>query len=78
MYQADYLEILWLLKREQVQSIHLDKAINLLKSRMKPDSTWKMERPIKNLIIPITKKDYGNELITRRAREVMDYYQYYK
>ena len=43
---------------------------------MKPISTWKIERPIKNLIIPIGNKNYGNELITRRAGEVIDYYRY--
>jgi len=39
------------------------------------DLTWKIERPIKNLIIPIGNKNYGNELIIRRAKEVIDYYQ---
>ncbi len=74
MYQGDYLEILWLLKKEKVKSKYIKKALNLLKSKMEPNSTWKMERPIRNLIIPITKKNYGNELITRRAREVIDCY----
>jgi hypothetical protein len=73
MYQADFLEILWLLKREQVKSIHIDKALNLLRSKMNPGSTWKIERQIKNLIIPVGNKNYGNELITRRAREVLEY-----
>lgn len=75
MYQADYLEILWLLKREQVKSIYVNRAIDLLKSKMRPNSTWKIERPMKNLIIPIGNQNYGNELITRRAKEVIDYYQ---
>ncbi len=75
MYQGDFLEILWLLKREQVRSAHINKALNLLKSKTNPNSTWKMERSIKDLIIPIGNKNYGNELITRRAREVIDYYQ---
>lgn len=75
MYQSDFLEILWLLKREQVKSIHIQRALNLLKNKINPDSTWKMERQIKDLIIPIGKKNYGNELITRRAREVTEYYK---
>ncbi len=75
MYQGDYLEILWLLKREQVKSVHINKALNLLKSKMRPDSTWKIDRQIKNLIIHIGKRSYGNELITRRAREVINYYE---
>jgi hypothetical protein len=73
MYQADFLEILWLLKREEVKSLHISKALNLLKSKMRPNSSWKIERQIKNLIIPIGNKNYGNELITRRAREVLEY-----
>jgi hypothetical protein len=73
MYQADYLEILWLLKREKVESVHIGKALNLLKSKMKPDLTWKIERQIKNLIVPIG-NNIGNEFITKRAKEVIDYY----
>ena len=75
MYQGDYLEILWLLKREKVQSIHIKKALYQLKSQMRPDSTWKIERPIKNLIIPMGRKNYGNEFLTERAREVLKYYE---
>lgn len=74
MYQGDYLEILWLLKREKVKSVHINKALNLLKSKMKPNSTWKIERQIRNLIIPIGNNNNGNEFITKRAREVIDYY----
>ncbi len=75
MYQGDFLEILWLLKRERVKSTRIKRALDLLKSKMKPDSTWEIERSIKDLIIPIGKRDYGNELITRRAREVVEYYR---
>jgi len=75
MYQGDFLEVLWLLKREKVQSIHMNRALNLLKSKMKADSTWEIERPVKDLIIPIGKKNYGNELVTKRAREVIEYYE---
>lgn len=75
MYQGDFLEILWLLKREQVKSSYIQRALNLLKNKMGSDSTWKMERQIKDLIIPIGKKNYGNELITNRAREIMEYYK---
>lgn len=69
MYQGDFLEILWLLKKEKVKSIHINEALNLLKSKMMSDSTWKIERQIKNLIIPV-----GNEFITKRARDVIDYF----
>ena len=73
MYQGDYLEILWLLKREKVESVHITKALDLLRSKMKPDSTWEIERQIKDLVIPIGNTD-KNEFITRRAREVIEYY----
>ncbi|MBN1981921.1 MAG: hypothetical protein JW795_10330 [Chitinivibrionales bacterium] len=74
MYQADFLEILWLLKREQVKSMRIRRAVGLLKSKRGPDSCWKIERPIKKLIIPIGNKNFGSELITRRAREVLEFY----
>lgn len=75
MYQSDFLEILWILKREKVKSVHLSKAMNLLKSKMKPDSTWKIERQIKNMVIPMGSKNFGNEFITERAGEVLQYYE---
>jgi len=76
MYQADFLEILWLLKREKVKSTHLQKGLNLLQSKMKPDFTWNLERQIKNLVIPVAKsKNSGNEFLTQRAREVIAYYK---
>ncbi|KNY26937.1 hypothetical protein [Pseudobacteroides cellulosolvens] len=76
MYQGDFLEILWLLKREQVKSVHIQRALNLLKNKMGSDLTWKIERQVKDLIIPIGKKSYGNEFVTNRAREVLEYYQF--
>lgn len=75
MYESDFLEILWLLKREQVKSENMQKALNLLESKMDPGSNWKIERKIKDLIIPIGKKNYGNDLVTNRAREVMEFYK---
>lgn len=74
LYSADFLEILWLLKREEVKSPQMDQALALLKSKIKPDGTWSLERKTNNLIIPIGKQNFGNELVTRRAKEVMGYY----
>lgn len=73
MYHGDFLEILWLLKREGVKSEAMQQALMLLKSKMKPEAAWEMECRIKNLIIPLGKNE-GNEFITRRAREVMGFY----
>lgn len=75
MYKSDFLEIMWLFKREQIKSPHLQRAMDFLKSKMGSDSTWKIERQIKDLIIPIGKKNYGNEFVINRAREVMEYYK---
>lgn len=75
MYESDFLEILWLLKREQIKSEHLHRALNLLEKKMSLGVTWKIERQIRDLITPIGKKNYGNEFITNRAREVMEYYK---
>lgn len=75
MYESDFLEILWLLKREQISSEHLQRALNLLEKKMSLEVTWKIERKIRDLIVPFGKKNYGNEFITNRAREVMKYYK---
>ncbi len=75
MYESDFLEILWLLKREQVVSEPLQRALDLLENKMDSGANWKIERQIKDLIIPIGKKKYGNEFITKRAREVIGYYK---
>lgn len=74
MYQADFLEILWILKREKVHSAKMQRALDLLKHKEKPDNTWEIERQIQGMILPIGKKSFGNELVTRRASEVMEYY----
>ncbi len=75
MYESDFLEILWLLKREQIRSEHMQRALNLLEEKMSLEGTWKIERQIRDLIIPIGRRNYGNEFITNRAREVMAYYK---
>jgi len=74
MFQSDFLEILWLLKRENIVSGNIKPAIKLLKSKKKTDNTWNQERIIKNLIIPINNKKYGREFITMRARDVLEFY----
>jgi len=74
MYQSDFLEILWLLKRENIASSNVTKALKLLKSKMANDSTWMQERTMNNLIISMNSKKYGNPYITERAREVIEFY----
>lgn len=74
MYKSDFLEILWVLKREEVQSPELIPAIELLKSKQKEDGTWHLERKVYNLITSIGVLDKPNPFITDRAREVLEYY----
>lgn len=74
MYKTDFLEILWLLKREGVRSEKLDKALDLLKSKMKSDNTWELERQVKDLVIPISKRNHGNLFATLRSLEVATFY----
>jgi hypothetical protein len=74
MYKADFLEILWLLKREEVRSERIDKALKLLGSKMGDDGSWSMERTMGKMAIPFSKRKYGNALIAERAKEVYFYY----
>ncbi len=74
MYNSDFLEILWLLQRENIKSNKLERAIDLLLDKREHDGTWKIERRIKDLIIPIGRANYGNEFVSKRATEVFNYY----
>ena len=75
MYKSDFLEILWLLKREGVKSEKLKPALALLKSKKQKDGTWKLERKIHNMVTSIGAIDKPNQYITKRAEEVLDYYE---
>jgi hypothetical protein len=74
MYSSDFLEILWLLKREGIHDSGIGSAIELLKSKMLPGMKWKLERPVHYLIASVGAKDGINEFITERAKEVLDFY----
>jgi hypothetical protein len=74
MYNSDFLEILWLMKREKVKDNNIMNAVNLLKSKMQPGMKWNLEHPVHNLITSVGVKDKENEFITERAKEVLDYY----
>jgi hypothetical protein len=75
MYRADFLEILWLLKRERVHSPKMSKALELLKNKQKADRSWILERPNKDLLVPLHRSALGNELVTERAGDVSRYYK---
>ncbi|MBU0976155.1 MAG: hypothetical protein ABIE03_05110 [Patescibacteria group bacterium] len=74
MYQSDFLEILWLLTREGKKDKSMNKAIRLLKSKQLKNGTWKLERPISNLLVTIGKKQRPNEFVTERTEEVLDFW----
>ncbi|MEW6087365.1 MAG: hypothetical protein AB1498_03610 [bacterium] len=74
MYKSDYLEILWLLKREGTKSEEIKPAIDLLKSKCMPDGNWKLEKKVNNLVTSVGEINQPNYFITKRAKEVLDFY----
>jgi hypothetical protein len=71
-YKSDFLEILWLLAREAVHDRRMDRALELLRSKMKAGGHWELEKPM-NIIVSIGQKDNANLFITERASEVLEY-----
>ena len=72
-YKSDFLEILWLLAREEVHDKRLSRSLELLRSKMKDGGFWELEKSM-NIIVAIGQKDCANAFITERAAEVLDYY----
>lgn len=72
-YKSDFLEILWLLAREEVHDMRLSRSLELLRSRMKVGGFWALDKTM-NTIVPIGQKERPNAFITERANEVLDYY----
>jgi len=72
-YKSDFLEILWLLAREEVHDRKMSRALELLRSKMKDGGFWELEKSM-NTIVSIGQKDCANAFVTERATEVLDYY----
>lgn len=72
-YKSDFLEILWLLKREAVHDPRMTRALALLRSKMKDNGAWELEKSM-NTIISIGQIQRPNFFITERAIEVLDFY----
>lgn len=72
-YKSDFLEILWLLAREEVHDRKMSRALELLRSKRKDGDFWELEKSM-NIIVSIGQKDRANACITERATEVLDYY----
>ena len=75
MYKSDFLEILWLLKREGIVSEALKPALTLLKSKQQSDGFWLLERMMQNMVVSIGQINQPNPFITNRATEVLEYYK---
>ncbi|MDH5542817.1 MAG: hypothetical protein OEY64_07620 [Nitrospinota bacterium] len=74
MYRSDFLEILWLLKREKVRSEKVGQAVDLLRSKRMPDGRWNLEKKINNMAASIGEPGRPNEFVTRRGKEVIEFY----
>ncbi|MBK8626588.1 MAG: hypothetical protein IPN86_13780 [Saprospiraceae bacterium] len=74
MYKSDFLEILWVLKRENIKSDELTKAIRLLKTKQLDNGAWPLERKIHNMVASIGETNGPNPYVTKRAEEVLNYY----
>ena len=74
MYKSDYLEILWLMKREGVRDDGLKRAVNLLLSKRDSGGSWKPERKVGKLSVPLGAKQ-AEVFLRERAEEVVDFYQ---
>jgi len=72
-YKSDFLEILWLLAREQVHDRRMLRALGLLRSKMKEGGFWELEKSA-NIIVSVGQKDSANVFVTERAGEVLEYY----
>jgi hypothetical protein len=75
MYRSNFLEILWLLKRENIRSENILSALQFLKSKQQPEGNWNMEKKISNMDASVGTENKPNEYITKRAVEVLEFYQ---
>ena len=73
-YRADFLEILWILKREGITSKELQPALDLLRSKQRSDGNWNLERKIHNMVTSLGEVDQANQFVTERAKDVLGYY----
>ncbi len=74
MYKSDFLEILWLFKRENIRSENLNSAIDLLKSKRLSIGNWNLEKIVNNMTTNIGDINQPNQFVTKRAKEVLDFY----
>ena len=68
---GDFLQVLWLLKREGVKDRRMRRAIRLLLSRRNRDGTWNLEATVPNGIVTFGKVNAPNPFITEKALYVL-------
>ena len=74
-YKGDFLEILWILKREEITSNALTPALKILKSKRKPNGKWDLERKMNNVVTSVGQIKRPNQFVTERPKEVIEYYK---
>lgn len=74
MYKSNYLEILWLLKREGLHSRNVDEALKLLQSKQQPDGTWLLEKQVANMVASVGSENRSNPFVTQRANEILSFF----
>jgi hypothetical protein len=72
-YKSDFLEILWILAREDVHDRKLSQSLDFLRSKTKDGGLWELEKSM-NTIVSVGQKDCVNAFITERAIEVLNFY----
>jgi hypothetical protein len=72
-YKSDVLEILWLLAMEDVHDGRMNRALELLRSKMRIGGTWELEKAA-NTILSTSQSGCFNAFITERATQVLNYY----
>lgn len=74
MYKSNFLEILWLLKREKVCSPKVEDALNLLQSKKQSDGTWLLEKKVSNMVTSVGAEKRSNPFVSQRANEILSFF----
>lgn len=74
MYKSNYLEILWLLKREKVCSGKINNALNLLLSKQDANGAWNLEKKVANMVVSVGTENKPNSFVTKRANEILSFF----
>jgi hypothetical protein len=72
-WRSDFLEILWLLAREEVHDHRMSRALELLGSKRQAGDFWELEKSM-NFIVSTGQIGCANPFITERASEVLEVY----